>query len=48
MCTISMQRVVRVKKTDEAEEEGAELTEDEIEALSQGVPSSAPLSTPSG
>ena len=29
------QRVVRVKKMDEGEEEGAELTTDEIEALSQ-------------
>ena len=31
------QRVVRVKKTDEAEEEGSVLTEDEIELLSQGL-----------
>ena len=29
------QRVVRVKKMDEGEEEGAELTSEEIEALSQ-------------
>ena len=29
------QRVVRVKKMDEGEEEGVELTTDEIEALSQ-------------
>lgn len=31
-----LQRVVRVKKMDESEEEGSELTEEEIEALSQG------------
>ena len=31
------QRVVRVKKTDESEDDGAKLTEDEIEILSQGV-----------
>ena len=29
------QRVVRVKKMDEGEEEGAELTSEQIEALSQ-------------
>ena len=29
------QRVVRVKKMDEGEEEGAELTNEEIEELSQ-------------
>jgi hypothetical protein len=33
----SLQRVVCVKKTDEAEEEGCGLTEDEIEVLSQGM-----------
>ncbi len=32
-----MQRVVRVKKMDEGEEEGEELTQDEVEKLSQGT-----------
>ena len=31
------QRVVRVKKTDEAEEEGVELSQEEITALSHGT-----------
>ena len=31
------QRIVRVKKIDEEEEEGTELTEEEIMALSQGT-----------
>ena len=31
-----MQRVVRIKKMNEDEEEGGELTEEEIEALSRG------------
>ena len=33
---LQLQRVVRVKKTDEAEDDDSDLTEDEIQALSQG------------
>ncbi len=32
-----VQRVVRVKKMDEGEDEGDELTQDEVEKLSQGT-----------
>lgn len=32
-----MQRVVRVKKTDEVEDDDSDITEDEIQALSQGL-----------
>ena len=32
-----LQHVVRVKKTDEAEDDDSDLTEDEIQALSQGL-----------
>ena len=39
----SLQRVVRVKKTDEAEEEGVELSQEEITALSHGMTSSLGL-----
>ena len=36
MWSCDMQRVVRIKKMNEDEEEGGELTEEEIEALSRG------------
>ena len=35
MCFLIPQRVVRVKKMDDGEEEGTELTNEEIEELSQ-------------
>ena len=34
---IPLQRVIRVKKVDEGEEEGIGLTDEEITALSQGT-----------
>ena len=38
MCwPIRFQRIVRIKKMNEDEEEGGELTEEEIEVLSQGT-----------
>lgn len=36
VCSCDVQRLVRIKKMNEDEEEGGELTEEEIEALSQG------------
>ena len=44
-CCCCFQRVVRVKKTDEIENDDLEISEEDIEALSQGIPSTITLNT---